>query len=98
MTAFFVLDLSVFLMIAILANLSRRIGEPLQIPPHYRTLYTAAVLLLLIIVGDVVSELFSWGETAKYVTIPLRALIAALTIPILIRYWSWLLTENISRK
>ena len=98
MTAYFILDLSVFLMLAILANLSRRIGEPLQIPPHYRILYTGAALLLFVIIGDVISEIFVWGDTAKYITIPLRGLIALSALPVLWRYWSWLINEKLTRK
>lgn len=97
MEALFILDASVFLMLTVLANLSRRIGEALQIGSHYRLLYSGAALLLIVMVADILAELYTW-ETAKYITISLRAFVATMAIPICFRYWYWLFNENLSRK
>jgi len=97
MDALYILDASVFLMLTILANLSRRIGEALQIPPHYKLFSTGSVLLLIVVTADILAGLF-WGDTAKAITVSLRALIAAVAVPICFRYWVWLFNENISRK
>ena len=97
MDAMYILDASVFLMLTVLANLSRRIGDALQIPPHYKLFSTGSILLLTVVIADIASGLF-WGDTAKMITVALRALIAAVAVPICFRYWYWLFNENVSRK
>ena len=54
MEILFIYDLSLFLVLLVLGNLSARIGEALMIPPLYRIFYAEAILVALLPVADLV--------------------------------------------
>jgi uncharacterized membrane protein len=89
----------------ILANLSRRYGEVIRMPPYYRGFYVAmglvAIALFSHLMQDMVisapdqgPELLSqeWFHLLTYY-LPL-ALAVTLSIGIAWRYWSWILKEH----
>jgi len=96
----YILDASVFALMMILAVLSKRIGEALNVPNFYHYYYICSALLVFLVVFDMVSPLFI-VETAKNellaVTVALRAGLVFSTLPVALIYWRWLFSENIKR-
>jgi hypothetical protein len=97
--------LAVIYVFYILANLSRRYGEVIRLPPYYRGFYVAIGLLSLAFIVHLVhdnaflaSEQQSsilnedWFYLPTYY-LPL-ALAVTLAIGIAWRYWSWILKEQ----
>ena len=98
--AVYILDVSVFLLIMILSELSKRIGEALKVPHFYHYYYTCAALLIFLIIVDIVSP-YILPNTAKHeifvITLALRAGLVLSTFPVAMIYWRWLFSENLKR-
>jgi len=95
-----ILDVSVFLLMLILAELSKRIGEALKVPHFYHYYYTCAILLILLVIVDMASPFFmpaAAKDEILSVTIALRAGLVLLTFPVAMIYWRWLFSENLKR-
>lgn len=94
MDIFLIFDMSVFIMLLVLGNLSARIGDALMIPPYYKILWGEAFLMLLIPVTEIIVKNFTHIEQCHYVTY-FRAIILLPAIPVLLIYWRWLLKEDL---
>jgi hypothetical protein len=91
--------MAVMYMLYILANLSRRLGDVLKMPPYYRSFYVAMGFLGVSILSRIALSSFT---SARF---PLLAL-AVYDIPFVIamivgiavawRYWGWLFKEKLS--
>lgn len=97
--------LAVIYVFYILANLSRRYGEVIRLPPYYRGFYVAIGLISLAFIAHLVHDnVFlaaeqqssplndDWFYLLTYY-LPL-ALAVTLAIGIAWRYWSWILKEQ----
>ncbi len=97
MDLLFSLDISLVILLWVLANLSRRIGDALTIPPYYKFFYYQAVLLALVIPFDTIwSQFYEVNDTTMYYTISLslRVFVVISAFPVAFRYWKWLFTEK----
>lgn len=90
-----ILDLSVFLLLIVLANLSRRIGEALMIPGFYRVLFYMSGLVAFAALVDIFIKGLEGVEYIHTITLILRAAAAVISIPVCYKYWKWLLKENL---
>lgn len=94
MELLFILDISLFLILLVLGNLSARIGEALQIPPFYRIFYIEAITLAILPLVDLIFSEFL-GQKSDSITIYIRAIAIIPAFPVSYRYWKWLLRENL---
>ena len=94
METIFFIDISVIILLLVIADLSKRIGEALQIPPLYRIFYVVAVLITI---STFLDTIFGSFEVVTLTTQLIRAISLVTTIPLCMRYWKWLFTENIKR-
>jgi len=95
-----IIDISVFLLLLILAELSKKIGEALKVPPFYHYYYICAVLLVSFVAIDLILPLFQPSMIkidVLVVTLALRAGLVLSTFPIAMIYWRWLFSENMKR-
>lgn len=95
-----ILDVSVFLLMLILSELSKRIGDALNVPRFHHYYYICAVLLILLVIIDMVSPLIMPDTTRSevlMVTLGLRAGLVLSTFPVAMIYWRWLFSENMKR-
>ncbi len=90
-----IVDLSVFLLLIVLANLSRRIGEALMIPGYYRILFYMSGLIAFSSFIDIFIKGLENVEYIHTITLLLRASAALISIPVCYKYWKWLLKENL---
>jgi hypothetical protein len=90
----------------IMANLSRRYGQVIRLPPYYRGYYAGIVLICLAFVGHLMRDsaiLAPPGQGPRLLRndtfylivyhLPL-ALAVTLAIGVSWRYWSWILKEQ----
>ncbi len=97
MEMLFILDISIFLLLIVLANLSKRIGEAMMIPPFYQILYYLAVLVAGASITDVVVKGMQDLDYIHTITLSARSIAAIVSIPVCYRYWKWLFNENLKR-
>jgi len=89
----------------ILANLSRRYGEVIRMPPYYRGFYVAMGLVAIAFISHLMRDMVilapnqepalldeDWFYLSSYYA-PL-ALAVTLAIGVAWRYWSWILKEQ----
>lgn len=97
--------LSVFFMLFMLANLSRRLGTVTKMKPYYRGFYIAMAILLVPFVVRIVRSSIALSPSVgpTFLNNPVFYLItyhlpcaAALTLSIVVawRYWGWLFLES----
>ncbi len=97
--------LAIIYTLYILANLSRRYGEVIRIPPYYRGFYVAIGLVAIAFVSHLMRDMVilapdqgpalldkDWFYLSSYYA-PL-ALAVTLAIGVAWRYWSWILKEQ----
>jgi hypothetical protein len=97
--------LSVIYAFYILANLSRRYGEVIRLPPYYQGFYLAMVLIGVAFVGHLIQDTViiapeeapslltnDWFHLFSYY-LPL-AIAISVAIAVSWRYWSWILKEQ----
>ncbi len=97
--------LSIMYIFYILANLSRRYGEVIRMPPHYRGFYAAIGLVSVALFSHLLRDMVildpgqgpallnnDWFYLLTFY-LPL-ALAVTLAIIIAWRYWSWILKEQ----
>jgi hypothetical protein len=94
MDIFLVFDMSIFIMLLVLGNLSARIGEALMIPPYYKILWGEAFLILLIPITEIIIKEFTTIGRCDYVAY-IRAVVLIPAIPVVQIYWKWLLKEDL---
>jgi len=98
--AMHILDVSVFILMLILAELSKRIGEALKVPPFYHYYYTCAALLVFLVAVDIGFPM-AFPDVAHNdiltTTLALRACLVLSTFPVAMIYWRWLFSENMKR-
>lgn len=95
-----ILDVSVLLLLLILAEFSKRIGEALKVPPFFHYYYICAVLLLFFVVIDMALPQFMPNIIKidiLVVTVALRAGLVLSTFPVAMIYWRWLFSENMKK-
>lgn len=90
-----IIDLSVFLLLIVLANLSRRIGEALMIPGYYRILFYMAGIIAFASMVDIFIKGIENVGYIHTITLLVRAAAALISIPVCYKYWKWLLKENL---
>ncbi|MBN1981313.1 MAG: hypothetical protein JW795_07280 [Chitinivibrionales bacterium] len=90
------LDLSVFIMMIVLANLSRRIGEAMEKPPYYKLLYGASILVALAAVISTITANLSTEQALISQTIPMgmRCFAGLLSVFSTLQYWQWLFSAS----
>ena len=97
---FFVIDISVILVLLVLANLSSRIGEALAIPKYYVIYYVAAFFITASSFVDLTFGI-NISHDDKYlllstITMVIRVISIIVSIPVAFRYWSWLFKEKLN--
>lgn len=95
-----ILDVSVFLLLMILSELSKRIGEALEVPSFYHYFYICSVLLIFLIFIDIFLPLVMPGAVTSEiltVTLAFRAGLVLSTFPVAMIYWRWLFSENMKK-
>lgn len=90
-----IIDLSVFLLLIVLANLSRRIGEALMIPGYYRILFYMSGIIAFSSLVDIFIKGIENVEYIHTITLIVRSVAAIVSIPVCYKYWKWLLKENL---
>ncbi len=97
--------LSVIYAFYILANLSRRYGEVIRMPPHYRGFYFAIGLVAVALFSHLLRDMVlldpeqgpAWLNSDRFYLLAFYLPLAlAVTLAIIIawRYWSWILKEQ----
>lgn len=101
MDTILILDSSIFLLLTILANLSRRIGYALEIPPYYRGFYIGAGFLALLMAVEILVPVFTspthFSQDLLAITLCIRAIIVLTVLPLCFIYWKWLFAENLKK-
>ncbi len=95
-------SLSIFMMLMVLALLSRRLGSVTRSAPYYVGLYIAALLMAVSLLFKILSKggniTFLTQADQDVLMLVIYAVLpaAALTIAVIMawRYWSWLLAER----
>jgi len=98
--AVYILDVSVFFLMMILAELSKRIGEALNVPHFYHYYYTCSAMLIFIVAVDMILPMFMVDADKSEiltVTMALRAGLVLSTFPVAMIYWRWLFSENLKK-
>ncbi len=97
--------LSIIYTFYILANLSRRYGEVIRMPPHYRGFYFAIGLVVVALSSHLLRDMVILDPEQEqallnndwfYLLAFYLPLALAITLAIIIawRYWSWILKEQ----
>ena len=98
--AVYILDVSVFFLMMILAELSKRIGAALNVPHFYHYYYTCSVMLIFIVAVDMILPAFMVDADRSEIlttTMALRAGLVLSTFPVAMIYWRWLFSENLKK-
>jgi chromate transport protein ChrA len=85
-------DLSMVLIMLILAYLSKRLGDAMKTPSWYLALYGSIVIVILACALDITAGAIAFALPAS-LTLGLRLGAGMITIGVCIRYWSWLFSE-----
>lgn len=94
----FVVDIAVILSLLVLANLSRRIGEALSIPKFYYVYFVSTAMILGASFIDLTVGINIDGDGSlklSIATLLIRGLSLLISIPVALRYWSWLFKEKV---
>ncbi|MGM0443234.1 MAG: hypothetical protein ACQEQV_03515 [Fibrobacterota bacterium] len=94
MEMIYLLDLSLFITLLVIANLSRRIGEAMMIPPIYKTYYYLCGCIVFASIIDIFIKGLPGMEGIHLGTNIIRAAASLIALPVSFRYWSWLLKED----
>jgi hypothetical protein len=92
MQGIYFFDVSAIIFMFVLAYLSNRLGEALKIPPYYKVLYVAAVMIISASVLDVVAGILPIPSIMK-ISLFIRFLAGIAACSIVLRYWKWVFSE-----
>ncbi len=88
----FFFDISVFVFMFVLADLSNRLGEAQRKPPYYKFLYGSALLVIVASVFDVFSEILSFHYGIK-ISLFIRFCAGVAACFVAFKYWIWVFSE-----
>ncbi len=89
----FFFDLSAVILMAVLAYLSKRLGEALKIGPYYKILYATGILIVCAIVLDMVNEAVTLNLPISVISISMRFAAGVAAFLVCLKYWKWLFSE-----
>ncbi|MBN2037872.1 MAG: hypothetical protein JW768_14115 [Chitinispirillaceae bacterium] len=85
-------DLSVALIMYVLAYLSKRLGDAMKTPPWYLMLYGAIVLVFISCGLEIAATVLSL-QVPQLITLATRLVAGILAFCVCLRYWNWLFSE-----
>ncbi len=99
MDTLFVIDITMIVLLMVLANLSQRIGDALRIPKYYTIFYGSVAIVTAVGFIDtvLVSSNFTNADSVKLITAMIRVIAVVISIPVALRYWHWLLKEKLEK-
>ncbi len=92
----FFLDISVIIILMIIAYLSKRLGEALKKPAFYKLLYTgvACIIAAAIVNTITTNKLFSLSNNVTHtITMLMRFVAGFISVFACLQYWKWLFSE-----
>jgi len=90
----FLYDIATILLMLILAYLSKRLGEAMNIKSYYLMLYFTAILIATATGIDFVTKTFSI-QLPLYISLIMRLISSITAFLICLKYWHWLFPEFI---
>jgi NADH:ubiquinone oxidoreductase subunit 6 (subunit J) len=87
---------SIFVVLIVLALLSKRLGSVTRTRPYYLGFYLAAALIAISILARLMDEapVGEGGVTSVLIYVGLPALSVTIGVVVAWRYWSWLFAER----
>jgi hypothetical protein len=93
----FVYDFSAIVIMVLLAQLSKGMGEALKIPPYFRLLYGSAGAVAVCFIFDTIHRNANI-PFPDALTLAVRLIAGALALGVCLRYWQWLFSEFLKSK
>ncbi len=85
-------DIAAVLAMLVIASLSKTIGQALKIPPYYKLLYCASVVIAAASLADSLPSTVHLAIPSS-IAMGLRCLAGCIAVPVCMRYWKWLISE-----
>jgi chromate transport protein ChrA len=85
-------DISMVILMIILAYLSKRLGDALKIKPYYKGLFVTAFIIILASCFDFITTTLS-QFSIPYLSLSLRFISGCTAFLICLKYWKWLFSE-----
>lgn len=93
----FMVDIAMMIAMLVLANLSKRLGEALKVPPFYRILYVSATCVFAALAIDTFHATLQY-PVLNLISMYTRAAAGVLACLTCLPYWKWLFGEFFSRQ
>ncbi len=99
MDTLFVIDITMVVLLMVMANLSQRIGDALRVPKYYTIFYGSVAIIVTVGFIDTVliSSNLASSDSVKTITAMIRVIAITISIPVALRYWHWLLKEKLEK-
>ena len=92
----FFLDLSVIIILMVIAYLSKRLGEALKTPPFYKLFYTGVVIIIVAAIFNTISSNRLFPITHNLyntISMAMRFFSGFISVFACMKYWKWLFSE-----
>ena len=94
------MDIAAIVILSVLASLSKRIGEALNVASYYYLFHVSIILTIIAIILN--TEFYNTyvtisPEVSDLISIIIRLLAGLISVFACMQYWKWLFSENFKR-